>query len=177
MTEDFDTPSSQPPAASATPSHRVVYCVTCGVQLDGLRIGQACPNCGTPVGSRTDAHQKGSGKAIASLVLGICSIVGCMFYGVPGVVCGILAIYFAKKVKQEVAAGVAPLSAMNMTNAGKICGIIGLSLSIVFGLLMIAYIVFVFTVMIPQMQQNYPPPNTPYPTQPHPQPFPPPVNP
>ena len=37
-------------------------------------------------------------NSTAVLVLGIISIVGCIFYGVPGLVCGIIAIFLHKKV-------------------------------------------------------------------------------
>lgn len=40
---------------------------------------------------------KPSGYSIASMVLGICSIVTCCLYGVPGIICGIIACIFAKK--------------------------------------------------------------------------------
>jgi len=117
-----------------------------------MHIGQACPNCGTPVGKARQAGGNSSGKAIAALVLGICSIVGCLFYGVPGLVCGILAIYFARKVRQEIEAGEADLSAKGMSDAGRICGIIGTCLSALFVVLMIVYIIVFFVFIIPQTQ-------------------------
>ncbi len=44
---------------------------------------------------------KPSGYSIASMVLGICSIVTCCLYGVPGIICGIIACIFAKKEKRS----------------------------------------------------------------------------
>lgn len=44
---------------------------------------------------------KPSGYSIASMVLGICSIVTCCLYGVPGIICGIIACIFAKKRKRS----------------------------------------------------------------------------
>ena len=176
------------PSADAVPSSKVVYCTSCGVHLDNLRIGQPCTNCGVPVGSAQQGGTKStSGKAIASLVLGICSIIGCLFYGIPGIVCGILAIYFARGNKRAVSKGDSPVASLGMSNAGNICGIVGLSLSILATVLMVAYFIFVFTVMVPQMQQMnqnqqnnpayqtqpaqpYPPQNNPAPLNPQPPP-------
>lgn len=168
-----------PPIAAA----RVVYCTHCGVQLDGLRIGEPCPNCATPVGSGAQAGRS-NGKAIAALVLGICSIVGCLLYGLPGIVCGILAIIFARKARFEIEAGHLPPSAAGMARAGSICGIVGLSLSILYALLMIGWFVFFFGYMMPNQMQSpmmNPPPPTHQtapatPTQPAPQNTPDPAN-
>ncbi len=69
--------------------------------------------------------------AIASMILGIVSIV---FSESIGLVPAILAIVFAKKA--ESAEGPSGYS-----NAGKICGIIGLILSVIFALIIIGYII------------------------------------
>ncbi len=37
-------------------------------------------------------NQKNLPNSTAVLVLGILSIVGCIFYGIPGIICGIIAI-------------------------------------------------------------------------------------
>ncbi|MNK12914.1 hypothetical protein D3C87_309920 [compost metagenome] len=82
--------------------------------------------------------------ATACLVLGIISIATCWIYGVPGVVCGIIAIvlhmkdrriYLSDKEKYE--------HSFKTSKAGLICGIIGLSISA----FMLIYFIFVFFVM------------------------------
>lgn len=87
--------------------------------------------------------QQTSGKAIASMVLGICSIITCWAYGVPGIVCGILAIVFAKHAAERIASGLAPESSAGMAKAGKICGWVGLSLSVVYLLFIVVYVIII----------------------------------
>lgn len=142
-----------PPVPSLVSSARIVYCTNCGCQLDGMRIGEPCPNCQVPVGGAAATGAKSNGKAVAALVLGICSFVGCFFYGLPGIVCGILAISFGNKVRRGVAAGEIHASALGMGNAGRVCGIIGLCVSIAYMLAIIGMYVFLFTWMVPQQQQ------------------------
>ena len=167
MQEGVSNPASGP----------VVYCTHCGVRLQGQAIGTPCPNCRMPVGMANNAPRPSNGKAIASMVLGICSFVGCMFYGLPGIACAVLAIVFARQVKQQFESGQTHESAMGMANAGRICGWIGLCLSIAMILLMIAYFVFII-VMVGTMSQNInnqPQPGQPFfqsPSQPFPQPQP-----
>ena len=119
-----------------------VVCLQCGYDLTGTTIGATCPECGAPV---TPAFQSTmrptSGKAIAAMVLGICSIPGCMLYGIPAIVCGILAIVFYKQAKRRIAAGEFSPGSMSMAKAGLICGIVGLALGT-------AYIVTVVVVII-----------------------------
>ena len=152
--DDYATEGPTAPRPQVVSSTRIVYCTNCGAQLDGLHIGQPCPNCGTPVGTAGPRSGKSSGKAIASMVLGICSIVGCMFYGLPALVCGILAIYFARSAKRDVESGVADQSSLGMISAGRICGIIGLSLGALMIVMIIAYFVFIFAFIVPQMHQQ-----------------------
>ncbi|MBL4592132.1 MAG: DUF4190 domain-containing protein [Phycisphaerales bacterium] len=85
--------------------------------------------------------QQTSGKAIASMILGICSLLMCIAYGLPGIICGFLAILFAKHANQRIASGLAPESSAGMAKAGKICGWIGLSLSMIVLLFLIAVFV------------------------------------
>lgn len=64
-----------------------------------------------------------NGKAVASLELGIISIVcvtGFFYTSFIGVVCGILAIVFGHKARRQTKSGIA--------TAGFVCGIVGLSL-------------------------------------------------
>ena len=110
-----------------------VYCVQCGYNLTGVAIGSTCPECGRTVAPSFHGQMlPTSGKAIASLVLGICSIPACVMYGIPAVICGCLAIFFAQKAKQQVDSGQASISSKSMATAGLICGIIGLCLGLLY---------------------------------------------
>jgi predicted RND superfamily exporter protein len=84
-------------------------------------------------------------NATAVLVLGIISIIGCFCYGVVGLICGIIAIILASKSKKLYASNPNAYTAGSLknVNAGRICAIIGLSLSILYVLMVIAAVVFV----------------------------------
>ncbi|MFT5821403.1 MAG: hypothetical protein ACI8ZM_002656 [Crocinitomix sp.] len=83
-------------------------------------------------------------NATAVLVLGILSIVTCWIYAIPGVILGIIALslhksdkalYESNRVKYE--------ASFANSNAGKICAIIGLSLSALF----LIYILFILVIV------------------------------
>lgn len=82
-------------------------------------------------------------NATATLVLGICSIVGCFLYGIPGIVCGIIAIVLHGKDKKVYATDPEGYrKSFGNSKAGLVCGIIGLSLSILWLLYLVVVIVF-----------------------------------
>lgn len=70
-------------------------------------------------------------NATAVLVLGIISIVSCCFYGIPGVVCGIISLVLAKKdvILYRANPGLYSLGSYNNLKAGRVCAIIGIVLS------------------------------------------------
>ncbi len=79
-------------------------------------------------------------NATAVLVLGILSIVTCWIYGVIGIILGIIALSLHKKDKELYASDTAGYgNSFKNSQAGKICAIIGLSLSALF----LIYIIFV----------------------------------
>ena len=82
-------------------------------------------------------------NATATLVLGICSIVGCLFYGVPGLICGIIALVLHKKDKALYQANPS-MYEMSYKNAkaGFICAVIGTSLSALYFVIALFAIVF-----------------------------------
>jgi hypothetical protein len=84
-------------------------------------------------------------NSTAVLVLGIISIVGCFCYGIVGVACGIIALVLGNKAlalyKQDPSAYTA--GSYSNTKAGRICAIIGLSISALYLILVIIMIVFV----------------------------------
>lgn len=87
-----------------------------------------------------DPNIKGSGEsnnnekelpnATAVLALGIISIVGCFMYGVPGLICGIIALSLHKKDKEMYSMSPATYeTSFKNSKAGYICAVIGTSLS------------------------------------------------
>ena len=86
-------------------------------------------------------------NATTVLVLGIISIVGCMFYAVPGLICGIIAVVLHKKDKALYLTNPLKYEASFKTSkAGHICGIVGLSLSAACLLFLVIYFVFIISV-------------------------------
>lgn len=112
-----------------------VHCPSCGYNLTGTAIGGRCPECGAVVAPNLATAAGGplNGYAIASLILGIVSIPGCMCYGFIGIICGTLALVMAHLASKEIASGGFSEGSRTMNLAGRICGIIGLSLSIAYG--------------------------------------------
>ena len=82
-----------------------------------------------------------SGYAVASLVLGITSLVTCTCYALPPLICGPLAIIFSNVAMRDIRTGVANPSSAGLAKAGKICGLIGLLLAIGAWILGVALIV------------------------------------
>ncbi|MCE3282764.1 MAG: hypothetical protein K0Q66_1501 [Chitinophagaceae bacterium] len=82
-------------------------------------------------------------NATAVLVLGIVSIVGCFCYGIVGLACGIIALVLGNKAIALYNADPAPWTPSSYSNvkAGRICAIIGLSISAL-------YLVFVVIVLV-----------------------------
>lgn len=90
------------------------------------------PSPAAPVSAGTPppGNPEGSGKATASMVLGICSIPGACIPCI-GLICGILAIIFARQFNEILKSNPALESFASKANAGKITGIIGLILSVI----------------------------------------------
>lgn len=87
-------------------------------------------------------------NAITVLVLGICSIVGCFTYAIPGIVLGIIALNKHKLDLQIYNTDPARYETFfKMSRAGKICGTIGLICSCVFLIFLVIYFVFIISVI------------------------------
>jgi hypothetical protein len=101
------------------------------------------------INNANNSHLNGNlPNATAVLVLGIISIVGCIFYGIPGIVCGIIAIVLHKKDREIYQTNPTLYDAsFKNSKAGYVCGIIGLSLSILFALIMIVYLIFILSAL------------------------------
>lgn len=77
-------------------------------------------------------------NANATLVLGILSIVGCFMYGIPGFICGIIALSLHGKDKRLHAGNPQRYDgSFKNAKAGYVCAIIGTSLSAIFLLMLI----------------------------------------
>jgi hypothetical protein len=91
------------------------------------------------------------------LVLGILSIVpGCLCYGLPGIVMGIIALSLAsganKLIKQY--PGKYSESSIQLVKAGKICGVIGLTLSSLYLLILVGYLILFGTIAMSSASFN-----------------------
>lgn len=77
-------------------------------------------------------------NATAILVLGIISIVTCWLYGVPGLICGIIALSLFNKDKRIYMEDPAAYeNSFKNAKAGQVCAIIGLSLSALYVLIIL----------------------------------------
>lgn len=88
-------------------------------------------------------------NATATLVLGIISIATCWLYGLPGVITGIIALVLhAKDKKLYLSDPMGYAASYKNANAGKVCAIIGLSLSGLFFLYVIVVFAFLGTAFL-----------------------------
>lgn len=86
-------------------------------------------------------------NATTSLVLGILSLVFCMFYGFVGLVLGIIALVLANKDRKlyNINPSAYSKNSFNNSNAGRVCAIIGIILSAIFVLFILGFIVLIGT--------------------------------
>lgn len=79
------------------------------------------------------------------LVLGILSIALCWCYGLIGIILGIIALVLASKgnALYKLNPSQYSIGSYNNLKAGKICGIIGLSISALYLIIVIIYVVFI----------------------------------
>jgi hypothetical protein len=84
-------------------------------------------------------------NATTVLVLGIIGIAGCFCYGLPGLICAVIALVLASKDLKLYKANPDAYTPGSVSNlkGGRICAIIGLSLSILYFLAIIVIIVTV----------------------------------
>lgn len=82
------------------------------------------------------------GMAIAALVLGIVSIPGICCYGIVGLAAGITAIILGRMSLRKITAAGGMLGGRGLAQAGWICGLVGAALGAIYGLFVIATIIF-----------------------------------
>jgi M penetrans paralogue family 26 len=87
-------------------------------------------------------------NATATLVLGICSIVTCFCYGIPGLACGIIALVISKKSVELYKEDPDRWSDWPNLNAGRICAIIGIILGALYLIFIIVYFAFIGTMIM-----------------------------
>jgi hypothetical protein len=89
--------------------------------------------------------QRALPNGTASLVLGILSIVGCFCYGIVGTILGIIGLILANKDLKLYQASPELYTEGSYRNVktGRICSIIGLVLSVIYLIIVIAIIAFV----------------------------------
>ncbi len=139
-------PSATQPATPAAPQtgprSTHVTCPNCGYNLTGVPIGGNCPECNLMIGRGTihNPNLPTNGYAIASLVLGICSLVLCSAWGLPTLICAPLAIYFGGVARRQVARGGYAPSSAGLATAGRIMGWIGVSF-LVLGVLVVLLVI------------------------------------
>jgi hypothetical protein len=96
-------------------------------------------------------------NATAVLVLGILSIVLCFCYGIVGLILGIIALYMGNKSisMYNEQPELFDQSSYNNTKAGRVCAIIGVSLSALYLVILIIYIIFVGAMISTFPWQNF----------------------
>ena len=127
-------PADPPPTAPTYDTQQVSYvqvpCYQCGYNLTGVSIGGFCPECGAGVDQ--SLYQSGNsptnGKAIASMVLGICSIVTCCC---PVPILSILGLVFGILAVNEIKTGKYSPGSSGMAITGLVCSGIALLLAAV----------------------------------------------
>ena len=84
-------------------------------------------------------------NATGILVMGIISIATCWCYGVVGITLGIISLVLASKAKQLYInnPGLYSESSYKNMNAGRICAIIGLSLSALYIIVVVVYFLII----------------------------------
>ena len=122
-----DGDMSAPPVISSAPVESGIRCITCGHDLSGTALGSLCPECGAPVTrSLGTGAVVTSGKAVAALVLGICSLVmlcGCLplspILGGIGLIYGLIA-------RGDIKRGAVSSASSGLNVAGLVTSIIGI---------------------------------------------------
>lgn len=86
-------------------------------------------------------------NATATLVLGILSIVTCFCYGIIGIILGTIALVISKKPLEMYRENPEAYTQYPNLQAGRICAIVGVSLSAIYFLIIAVYLAFLGTML------------------------------
>jgi uncharacterized membrane protein len=83
-------------------------------------------------------------KSVAAMILGICSVGSFFIYGIPGIVCGILALVFSAQARRAYNQNpsIYTEGSDKMIKTGFVTGLIGLILSVLFLIGVVVLIAF-----------------------------------
>ena len=118
--------SAQEPCPDCGKPQGAPRCTFCGYELVGLQVTQSCPECGKPIWD-SNVQPPTSGLSIASMVLGIVSLMSCIFYGIPALILGPLAIIFGEISIRQYKIGTRAGNTKGFSLTGRICGWAGLA--------------------------------------------------
>lgn len=130
----------------------MAICQNCGAQIqDGV---QFCPNCGSMQTFSTPQQppfqpnpgyytqpqtNPTNGKTIAALVLGIVSICISCFYGIFGLIAGVIGLILAILSRKQ-AKGLHQREGSGLRTAALVCSIVGVAISVLFVILYVVTI-------------------------------------
>lgn len=144
-----------PPGPQGSYTHQ--SCAYCGYNLTGLQPGGACPECGAPLPRPYNPNHTlpTNGMAVTAMVMGICSIPACLFYGLPGVIFGAIGLVLAHIARKQMAAGEFAPGSKGFNQAGFICSLVGLVLGLVYMCVFIVIIIVAVNAAPPAPQPYY----------------------
>lgn len=133
--QDEHLPQPEPAYPTAQPSiqYTTVTCVGCGYNLSGATVGGVCPECGAQVDQSLYAaeHIRANGKAITSMVLGICSVPSFCCCPVSGIL-AVLGLVFGIIAMTEISNGGYTPGSRGMAIAGLSTSGVALALGLLF---------------------------------------------
>jgi len=137
-----------PPAPNPQGSYTNRSCIYCGYNLTGLQPGGTCPECGTPLPQPFNPSNNlpTNGMAVTAMVMGICSIPACFFYGVPGVIFGAIGLVLVRIARKQMEKDAFAQASHGFNQAGFICSLVGLILGLLYMLIVVGFIVFIVLV-------------------------------
>jgi predicted Zn-ribbon and HTH transcriptional regulator len=118
-------PKDRCPACEA--NQNAPTCTFCGYELSGLLVTENCPECGKPIWD-SNIQPPTSGLSIASMVIGIVGLATCIFYGLPALVLGPLAIIFGEIANRQFKNGTRAGNTKGYALTGRICGWAGFAI-------------------------------------------------
>ncbi|KQT20509.1 hypothetical protein ASG31_17220 [Chryseobacterium sp. Leaf404] len=87
-------------------------------------------------------NQQSLPNATAVLVLGILSLVSCICYGIPGIICGVIALVLYSKDKKLYLQNPQLYNNYSNLSTGRILALIGVILGILFLIIIFVYVFF-----------------------------------